>query len=231
MEVPLLPKSAGGRVAQRATDDVQRVIHAAAAPDWVAGAGCLLLDGDGGLRFVAATGSPGRVLEAAEELCVEGPCHEAFVTGADVVVRDLQGDARWPRLGMLLATTPVQTALSTAIMLDGAPIGSLNVFATDQEWTADDIARVRGCADEVGFILAHGLIDIEAKHVDPLLRQVGEALEHREILREAAEMIAESTGSTVPTAALRLRQVAAMSCQAAAIVAARVVEEDVVCFL
>src|SRR4051812_34581961 len=89
--------------AANASSGVSDAIVKAASREGLDGAGCLLMDGDGGLRFVMATGSPGRVLEAAEELCVEGPCHEAFVTGSDVTVDDVRTDSRWPRLGVLVS--------------------------------------------------------------------------------------------------------------------------------
>ncbi len=60
-------------------------------------AGLLLADLRGGLQVLASTSEQTRMLELLEIQSDAGPCMEAYRTGQQVVIDDLDSDAgRWP---------------------------------------------------------------------------------------------------------------------------------------
>ena len=69
----------------------------------VDGAGLMLIDGAGVLRYIAASDEPGRMLEAIQEQVGEGPCVDAFLEDGPVKAGDLGADPRWPSAGPLAA--------------------------------------------------------------------------------------------------------------------------------
>ncbi len=86
----------------------------------VDGAGLLLIDGDGVLRYTAASDEPGRMLEALQEQFSEGPCVDAFLEDEPVLAGDLRTDPRWPSVGPLAAGHGVRSVLGIPIDLQHA---------------------------------------------------------------------------------------------------------------
>jgi GAF domain-containing protein len=107
---------------------IRRALVVTADPTAVDGIGCLLLDEAGALRFAAASDATAQALEVAEELCLEGPCHEVFAYG-EVTIADVQLEARWERLGTLLAAIPVRTVIGVPVTHRNTPIGAIDAFS------------------------------------------------------------------------------------------------------
>ena len=193
-------------------------------PPEIDGAGCLLLDGDGALRFAEASDTPAQVLEVAEELCVEGPCHEAFASADEVAYTDVATQNRWARLGTLLATSPVRGVIGVPVLHQGRPIGSLDAFsATPREWTDAHLSDLRQVAGAVSDLIATAL-ERQDDGDDDLGRQLREALEHRHVLQEASETVALRSGAPVIQASLQLRHMAAAAGVSAVSLAYQIVE-------
>lgn len=202
---------------------LRRTMATVATPRSIDGAGCLLLDADCTLRFVAASGTSAEALVVAEELCAEGPCHEAFA-GGQVTDADLQAEPRWGRLGTLLSASPIRRVIGVPIMLRGLSIGALNAYsARPRSWHATDLEGLHRAAEAVARQLESALdarLDAEG---DALTRQLRAACENEPRLRAAADVMMANTGIDRGTAMLRLRQVAAASDQATLEVADQVV--------
>lgn len=202
----------------------RRLVTAAAARPGVDGSGCLLMDGAGALRFMSASDAPGRVLEVAEELCVEGPSHLAFAVG-DTVVNDVQSDPRWSRLGTLLAGSPIHTVMGVPVLLEGAPIGALSAFSAGRpDWGRPELDELRVSADRLSSALRAALDAKLDRHGDELTAQIRVALENRATLARAAEVVTGSIGLPAAAAALRVRQVAAMTGTTAVAVAEQILD-------
>ncbi len=192
---------------------LRRAMLHAATPRAIDGAGCLLLDADCSLRYVTASGTPAEALEVAEELCVEGPCHEAFA-GEDVMYADIQNESRWERLSMLLSASPIRTVIGVPIVLDGRSIGALNAYsALPHEWQDADFQGLHESARTIADLVQQALDLHLDEQGDELTGQLRAALRHRDRLSSAAELVMHSTGLDRAAAMLRLRQVAAASDQ------------------
>lgn len=226
-------REVSGDVADRKTPDplaqglaeaLRHVMTVAATPGSIDGAGCLLLDADCTLRYVTASGTPAEALEVAEELCVEGPCHEAFA-GSDVQYADVQTEQRWSRLSSLLAATPIRTVLGVPIVLDGRSIGAMNAYsALPQAWDAADFDLLHRTAETIAALIQLALDRGLDRHGDALTEQLRAAIANRDRLTGAAEMVMQSAGLDRATAHLRLRQMAAASGQPTIRVAEQVLE-------
>jgi diguanylate cyclase (GGDEF)-like protein len=192
---------------------LRRAMLHAATPRSIDGAGCLLLDADCTLRYVTASGTPAEALEVAEELCVEGPCHEAFA-GEDVQYADMQNESRWERLSTLLAASPIRTVIGVPIVLNGRSIGALNAYsALPNVWQDADFDGLHESADTIARLVQQALDAELDQRGDELTGQLRAALANRDRLSAAAELVMQSTGLDRAAAMLRLRQVAAASDQ------------------
>ena len=203
---------------------IRRAMLDAAAPSAIDGAGCLLLDRDGALRFGAASDTPAQVLEVAEELCVEGPCHEAFAAAEPVAYTDISSENSWSRLGSLLAASPVRAVLGVPILHAGRPIGSLDAFcALPRRWTDAEVRHLSEVAEAVAGLIDDAFED-DRRDRDELTQQLFEALEHRHVVQEASEVVAETAGVGLIEASMQLRHMAAAAGVSAVSIAYQVVE-------
>ena len=108
----------------------------------VDGTGIMLTDESGELRCVVATDDAGSRLEHAQLQTAQGPCIDAFVRRRPVTVPDLAGDDRWTDLSEALSDSKIRAVLGVPISLDGAPVGTLNVYRTTST-TARPLAPCR----------------------------------------------------------------------------------------
>ena len=203
---------------------IRQALAVAAGVTAVDGIGCLLLDEAGALRFAAASDTTAQALEVAEELCVEGPCHEAFAHG-EVTIADVQLEARWERLGTLLAASPVRTVIGVPVTIRDTPIGAIDAFsALPRIWEHQDYADLRRTADEIGSLIERSLeLGLDTAG-DALAARIRDGLGNQGLLGRASQIIAETTGVSVPRASLRLRQMAAATGVAAVTIADQTVE-------
>jgi GAF domain-containing protein len=100
---------------------LQEVIRSAIPLLRADGVGLMLLDQDGALRWVTATNEAERAFEQAERDLGEGPCIDAFTSGALIWTSDLRADSRWLRLGPPARANQVRGVLSAPVVLDGRP--------------------------------------------------------------------------------------------------------------
>jgi diguanylate cyclase (GGDEF)-like protein len=205
---------------------IRRALYDASYPHSIDGIGCLLLDADCALRYAAASNTAAETLEVAEEVCVEGPCHEAFA-GEEITYADVQGEHRWERLSALLATSPIRTVIGVPVLLDGRSIGSLDAYsALPQAWERADFASLHRAAEAVAELIGRALDDRLDDRGDGLTAQLRAAVANRDRVRRAADIVTKGTGLDRPTALLRLRQLAAASDQPTVAVAEQVIAND-----
>lgn len=108
---------------------LQRVVHV--AREVVSGAEnvSVTLVANGRLVTAAANGPFGERVDALQYEVGEGPCVTAARAGRVVLVSDLAGDARWPRLGARWRQLPVHSVLAVPLLNGRVTRGSINLAA------------------------------------------------------------------------------------------------------
>jgi GAF domain-containing protein len=95
----------------------------------VDGAGIMLADADGRLRWASASDPLAQALEDNQETFAAGPCLEAFTTGRPAVIGDATLEPRWGEITLAFVELQIRSGLSVPVQLGGGPIGTLDVYA------------------------------------------------------------------------------------------------------
>ena len=183
---------------------LQEIIEAAIPLLRADGAGLMLADRQGALRWVTATNQAEQAFERAERDLGEGPCIDAFTAGELVSTSDLRADPRWPRLGPAARTHQIRGVLSAPVVLDDQPIGTCNALTTaTREWTEADVGAVRAFAVMLGRLI--GSI-ADARHKTELTAQLQAALTARVLIEQAKGVLMEREGIDAKRALELLRR-------------------------
>lgn len=167
-------------------------------------AGILLADGDGNLEVIASTSERSHLIELMQLNAGEGPCVEAYLTGAVVSVSDLDSIAnRWPRFGEGARSLGFAAIHSVPLRLRTETIGSLNLFRDRPGvLSADDIAAAQALAD----VATIGILQERAiREIDVARSQLQRALDSRVIIEQAKGVIAQTRGLDMDEAFRLLR--------------------------
>jgi transcriptional regulator with GAF, ATPase, and Fis domain len=166
--------------------------------------GLLLDDGRGRLRCMAASDEQTRLLELFQIQNNEGPCLDAFTTGAPVVNADLlSAESRWPTFAPRAAASGFRSVHALPLRLRATVIGALNLFGTGAG-TLDqaDVRVVQALAD----IATIGLLQEKAiRHGEILTEQLQRALNSRLVIEQAKGALARTQGVGVDAAFELLR--------------------------
>ncbi len=158
----------------------------------VDGAGLLLVDEGGVLRYMAASDEPGRMLETLQEQFGEGPCVDAFLDDAPVLAGDLASDPRWPSVAPLAAKHGVRAVLGVPVGLPEGPVGALNVYAArPHRWDQADIAAIQAYTRVIASLLRTA---VRAHVSGKAAGQLQRALDHRSLIEQAKGVIMERRG-------------------------------------
>jgi GAF domain-containing protein len=170
------------------------------------GAGVLLVDAGGALRSAGARDQRGRRLEKAQERAGEGPCVDAFVTGATTLTRDIASDPRWPELRPLMADAGIGSVVGVPLRLDGTAVGSLDLYTVAaRDWTGREVARAEAFAGVLGTGLAAAA---ELHHRGELVDQLETALRTHVVIERAIGLVMAREGCDAAAAFGRLRATA-----------------------
>ncbi len=151
------------------------------------GAGLMMIDDDQLLRTVLATDELGTALENGQEETREGPCIDTIVYGELVSTADVTADARWPRLGEVLAGTGLGPVLGVPIRLAGATVGALNVYVDRaHDWDDSDRHALTTFGDLLEALLTTALF---AEQRDAVVSQLQEALESRVMIERCVGLL------------------------------------------
>jgi GAF domain-containing protein len=158
----------------------------------VDGAGLMLVDGDGVLRYTAASDEPGRMLEAVQEQVGEGPCVDAFLKDGPVLAEDLGVDPRWPSAGPMAAGHGIRAVLGVPIDLREGPVGTLNVYAArPRRWDDSEVAAIRAYTRVIASLLRTA---VQAHVSGRAATQLQQALDHRSLIEQAKGILMERRG-------------------------------------
>jgi GAF domain-containing protein len=166
-------------------DDVATVLGAA-------GAGVMLSDAEGLLRFVS-TSDP--VLDRLEKLQIdwdEGPCLLAYRTSNPVIAADLAVDDRFPSFGPQAVEEGMRAVWSFPMHLNGTTIGALNLYAEKPTDLGEEALSLgRTFADVATIYVVHAR-DV-AEH-EELTAGLQKALDTRIVIEQAKGFVAARRG-------------------------------------
>ncbi len=167
------------------------------------GAGVCLGNDDAELRFVTATSEASVTMERSQEANQQGPCVEAFRTGAIVKVSDIHDLDQWPAYQTAAAEVGIRAVVGIPMSLNGRAVGALNVYdAKPRPWSRDDVDTARLLADIATVYLLRAGELAEARQ---LAAQLQHALESRIVIEQAKGMIARDHRVSVDEAFNLLR--------------------------
>lgn len=189
----VLRRFAGTLVGEYELDDVlSQLGEDVASVLGVAGAGVMLSDAEGQLRFVS-TSDP--VLDRLEKLQIEwdeGPCLLAYRTSSPVIAADLAVDDRFPSFGPKAVEEGMSAVWSFPMHLNGTTIGALNLYAEQpSDLDEDALSLGRTFADVATIYVVHAR-DI-AEH-EELTAGLQKALDTRIVIEQAKGFLVAHRG-------------------------------------
>src|SRR5918993_6040240 len=188
---------------------MQQITSAAKALLGVDGAGLMLADERGVLRWATASDQPTQIIEEGQERLGQGPCVNAFIEHAPMVMRDAAKEPQWGKITDVVTGQEMRAGLSVPVQLEGGPIGSLDLYsAQPRDWDQAEIsaAQVYGALAATLLSLAVG-----AQVKGRLAEQLQVAFEHRNRIERAKGMLMVWEGIDDAAAFERLRSAARSS--------------------
>jgi GAF domain-containing protein len=158
--------------------------------------GLLLADPKGRLQFMAASDETTKLLEIFQVQGRDGPCLDAFSSGAPVVNADLREAAwRWPRFAPVAASVGFRWVHAFPLRLRKEVIGAMGMFGRQIGDLDDtDVQVVQALADVAAIGLLH---ERAIRRSEALTEQLQGALNSRIIIEQAKGAIAQAHHVTV----------------------------------
>jgi transcriptional regulator with GAF, ATPase, and Fis domain len=173
----------------------------------VTACGVLLADHRGQLTLVAASTEDARVLELVQAQNSEGPCLDAFTTGAPVQRGNLgDGDPRWPVFTAAARAAGFSAVQALPMRLREQRLGALSLLnAVPGPFDSDTVALGQALADAatIGIVHQRALARQEV-----LAEELQAALTSRVAIEQAKGLLAERLGVDVDAAFGVLRRYA-----------------------
>jgi transcriptional regulator with GAF, ATPase, and Fis domain len=123
---------------------MQQVASAAKALLGVDGAGLMLADERGELRWATASDQQTQTIEEGQERLGQGPCVNAFAEHAPMAMRDATKEPQWGKITDVVSGQEMRAGLSVPVQLEGGPIGSLDLYsAAPRDWDQAEISAAQ----------------------------------------------------------------------------------------
>jgi GAF domain-containing protein len=180
----------------RLIEDCRELLDATAA-------GIMVTDQRGSLQLLASSSEATRLLECFQLQAGEGPCLEAYHTGAPVTVIDLAATSRWPVFAPHAAAQGYHFVHAVPMRLREETIGALNLFAdhrTDLSGHDATIAQALADAATIGILHERAI-----RRSEVLTEQLQTALNSRISIEQAKGAIAYAGDLDVDEAFTLLR--------------------------
>jgi GAF domain-containing protein len=188
---------------------LQQITSAAKALLGVDGAGLMLADERGELRWATASDQQTQIIEEGEERLGEGPCVNAFAEHAPMAMRDATKEPHWGKITDVVTGQEMRAGLSVPVQLEGGPIGSLDLYSAEpRDWDQAEISAAQVYAALAATLLCQAAA---AQVKGRLADQLHMAFEHRNRIERAKGMLMAREGIDDATAFDRLRSTARSS--------------------
>jgi GAF domain-containing protein len=173
------------------------------------GAGLMLVDADGQLRWASASDQTAQSIEDGQERLAQGPCAVAFSQRLPATIRNIHTEPDWQEFTQVLLAEGICAALSVPVELDGGVIGTLDIYAGDpRDWDPSEVAALQAYAGLVASLLSAATT---AQVKGRLADQLQAALEHRWLIEQAKGVLMGREQVDAQTAFERLRGAARSS--------------------
>jgi GAF domain-containing protein len=184
------------------------------------GAGLMLVDANGQLRWASASDQTAQTLEDGQERLAQGPCAVAFSQRLPAAIGNIHTDPDWGEFAQVLLAERVSAALSVPVELDGGVIGTLDIYAGQpRDWDPSEVAALQAYAGLVASLLSAA---VTAQVKGRLADQLQAALEHRWLIEQAKGVVMGREQLDAQAAFERLRAAARSSTRRLADVAKEV---------
>jgi GAF domain-containing protein len=157
-------------------DDIAEILE-------VAGAGVMLEDEHGRLRFVVGSDPVLKDLERLQIEFDEGPCLLAYRTGEAVDAQDLASEERFPRFAEAATAVGMGAVWSFPLRYQGDVIGALNLYDTVARPMPDEAVRAGRTLAGVATAYLLNARDITRFRTEN--RQLARALDRRILVEQA----------------------------------------------
>ena len=176
------------------------------------------------LGFVVATREAMDIIELFQTEQQQGPCMDAFISGAVVHSHDIEAErARWPVWAPKALTLGFRSADAFPMRLHDQTIGALNVYASTVRGLDDrDIALGTALANMATIGILH---EGAARHQALVQAQLQHALDSRVIIEQAKGVLSQRFDLTPDEAFARLRHHARSTNQKVAEIARQIVHQ------
>jgi GAF domain-containing protein len=201
---------------------LQQITDAAKQLFTADGAGLMMVDAEGQLRWASASDQTAQTLENGQERLAQGPCAVAFSQRLPAAITNIHTDPDWGEFAQVLLAQGVCAALSVPVELDGGVIGTLDVYVGQpRDWDPSEVAALQAYAGLVASLLSAA---VTAQVKGRLADQLQAALEHRWLIEQAKGVLMGREQLDAQAAFERLRGAARSSTRRLADVAKDVTE-------
>jgi GAF domain-containing protein len=195
--------------AQGLAPTLQQITNAAKQLFSADGAGLMLVDAEGQLRWASASDQTAQNVEDGQERLAQGPCAVAFSQRLPAAIGNIHAEPGWAEFTQVLVSEGICAALSVPVELDGGVIGTLDIYARQaRDWDPSEVAALQAYAGLVASLLSAA---VTAQAKGRLADQLQAALEHRWLIEQAKGVIMGREQLDAQAAFERLRGVARSS--------------------
>jgi GAF domain-containing protein len=188
---------------------MQQITSAAKELLRVDGAGLMLADERGVLRWATASDQQTQIVEEGQERLGQGPCVNDFAERAPMAMRDAAKEPHWGKITDVVTGQAMRAGLSVPVQLEGGPIGSLDLYsAQPRDWDQAEISAAQVYAALAATLLSQA---VGAQVKGRLAEQLQVAFEHRTRIERAKGMLMVREGIDDAAAFERLRSAARSS--------------------
>lgn len=204
------------------TELLDQFCHDVVAVLGVDGAGIMLEDEAGDLRFLSASDETIRAIESLQIEMGEGPCLRAYQTGEICLVPDLKNDETFPSFAPRALEFGMASVQSFPLCVDGLCIGALNLYSGTTTPLEDAAVEAGRLLADVATTYIMNCRNLAESH--RLAGQLQRALDSRVVIEQAKGKLSQQRGVTVVEAFEIIRRFARSNGRKLHEVAAEVVE-------
>ncbi|HEY4610780.1 MAG TPA: GAF and ANTAR domain-containing protein [Ilumatobacteraceae bacterium] len=147
---------------------------------------------DGRLKTSVFTHPEVPEIDQAQYRTGDGPCIDAYRTGAPYLIRSTLQRGRWQEFRDSAARHGVLSTLSLPMIIEARPIGALNMYAEVEDAFGEEDQRVAQLfATQAAFLLANAQAYWDARALSENLEQ---AMKSRAVIEQAKGIIISTTG-------------------------------------